>query len=466
MGGPRLDPSVWNLGLPMLAIAACGPIVALGETDGTTSADSNDMDGKDDDDGPDGPGSNTSPSTTMPGTVTVSTTVPTECNYDSDCPPGYRCQYGQCYYDGYCQDGTCCSPECGWYQECYSHYSCPEAQECRYYDCQPLQTETVCESIPFGIEFEIPVVEGNPISLAFIESDGVPGRELLVGGQGITLHRIDGTSAVIDTDSFAYDMRVRDIDLDGDEDIAFVDYNTLTAKVVLNDGMWTTISLDGGSPEALALLDVQGDGRVDVVGASSSDGVLVWVQESPTQWNGPDYMFEPAWDISGGDLDGDGLEDAAVHGYTTSVLFAGLGASMHLPHGIDGNFRRALVGNFGGEPLPGVVTVEGVNQGAIATYWVPPVLQAAGWYTTWWPWRMDYARIGDVNVDGYTDIVGGGTNLAIAWGGPEADGIVCISDVPAPLAPYALAVGDMSGDGRPDIAITDSVSVRVLLRTD
>jgi hypothetical protein len=461
-----LDPSVWNLGLPMLAIAACGPIVAVGDSDGTdSSADSNDVGGKDVDDGPDGPGSNTTPSTTMPGTVTVSTTVSPGCNYDSDCPPGYRCQYGECYYDGYCQDGTCCSPECGWYQECYSHYACPEAQECRYYSCQPLVSESVCESIPFAIEFEIPV-QNNPLSLAFIESDGVPGRELLVGGDGITLHRIDGSSAVVDSESYAYDMRVRDVDGDGDEDVAFVDYNSLQPKIVLNDGMWTKITLEGGAPEALALLDVQGDGRMDVVGTSSADGVLLWIQEAPGVWSGPDSIFEPAWAIAGGDLDGDGLEDAVVHGYATNVLYAGLGASATLHHAIDGNYRLPFVGNFSGEALPGVMTVEAVNQGAIATYWPPSVVESAGWYSTYWPWRMDYARMGDVNVDGYPDIVGSGSNLAIAWGGPEADGIVCVSNVPAPFAPYALAVGDMSGDGRPDIAITDSTTVVVLLRTD
>jgi hypothetical protein len=65
-------------------------------------------------------------------------------------------------------------------------------------------------------------------------------------------------------------------------------------------------------------------------------------------------------------------------------------------------------------------------------------------------------------------VLGGGAQLSIAYGGaePDADTIVCVSAVATPYAPYRLAVGDMSGDGRPDIALSDGSVVHVMLRTD
>lgn len=192
----------------------------------------------------------------------------------------------------------------------------------------------------------------------------------------------------------------------------------------------------------------------------------MWIQDGPMMFTDPSFVFDPSWDIVGGDLDGDGLEDAVVQGYATNVLFAGLGNAMTLYHAIEGSFRRAAIGNFDGAGLPEVITTEPVNQGTIVTTWVSPVIEAAGWYSTWWPFRVDVTRTADVNVDGYMDIVGGTSTMTIAYGGPEADGIACVSNVETPLSPYVFAVGDMSGDGRPDIALSDGVSLYVMLRTD
>lgn len=465
---------MWNLtaglSLPVAMIVGCGPIVAIGGTDGETdTSDETDSDPS----GP-GPGSNTSPTTTSPTTTmttTVSTTSPTECFYDSDCPPGYRCDNNKCYYDGYCYDGCCedgCCNEFGCYEYCSYNFDCQPGYQCHYNQCEILQVETACESVPFGIGFEIPA--GDFVqSLAFIDADGSPERELLVGGDGLILARIDGTTTQIAAGTYPYDIAVRDIDGDGDQDIAMFDGNAGVPRILWNDGVWTPLELPGGAyVESLVLADAEGDGLPDLVGTSSGEGVFMWRNDGGG-WNEPNYYWEPSLSIASGNLDGDTTEDVVVHGYTTYALADGLNSVYELYNGTWGYTSRQLgVGNFNGTGDLDVIGVEYANGGSVVTSFVGPVLQSAGFVSTWWPYMVEVIEVADMNLDGYADVIGGGQTLSIAYGGPEpdADTIVCVSAVASPYSSYRVAAGDMSGDGRPDIALSDGSVVHVMLRTD
>ena len=465
---------MWNLtaglGLPVAVLIGCGPIVAIGETDGSTdTSDETDSDPS----GPSGPGSNTSP-TTSPTTsaTTVMTTSTTECTYDSDCPPGYRCDNNKCYYDGYCADGCCedgCCYEFGCYDYCSYNFDCPSGYQCQYNQCEILQVEAACESVPFGIGFEIPI-PGGVQSLAFIDADGSPERELLVGGDGVTLARIDGTTSQIAEGTYPYDIAVRDVDADGDQDIAIFDANSGAPRIILNDGMWSSVQLPSGPyPEAIVLADVEGDGFPDLVAASSGEGVYMWRNDGSGEWSEPNYYWEPSFSIASGNLDGDTTEDVVVHGYTTYALADGLQSAYELYSGAYGYTARQLgVGNFNGAGDLDVIGVEYSNGGSIVTSFVGPVLQSAGFMSTWWPYVVEVIEVADMNLDGYADVLGGGQQLSIAYGGaePDADTIVCVSSVASPYTPYRVAAGDMSGDGRPDIALSDGSVVHVMLRTD
>jgi hypothetical protein len=464
-----LDTSVWNLGLPaagMAMLIGCGPIVGIGETDGETdTADSTDSDPST---SPETGPSTTSPSTTSP--TTTATTSPTECFYDYDCPPGYRCDNGQCYYEG-CADGCCddgCCYEFGCYTYCNYSTDCQPGYQCHYNMCEVLQQEDACESVPFGIAFDIPV-GGGVSSLAFIDADGTADRELLIGGDGLTLARVDGTTQQIAEGTYPYDLAVEDIDADGDRDIVMADGNSGGARVLVNDGAWTQIELSGtGFIESVVVADVYNDGFVDVIGASSGEGVFVWRNDGPGLWSDAEYVWDASYSVAGGDLDGDGYDDIISHNYTTYALVDSLQSVYELYNGTWGYLRQLGVGNFNGQGDLDVITTEWGNGGAVVTSFVGPVLQSSGFIATWWPYYVEVVEVADVNLDGYSDLIGGGPQLSIGFGGPEpdADTIVCLASIPTPITPYRVAAGDMSGDGRPDLAISDGGSVHVMLRTD
>jgi hypothetical protein len=264
---------------------------------------------------------------------------------------------------------------------------------------------------------------------------------------------------------------VGDVDADGDQDIAVFDGNFGLPRVMTNngDGTWVTLELPGGPySEQIVLADTENDGYPDLVGTSSGEGVYMWRNDGGT-WNEPGYYWDPSFSIAGGDLDGDGTEDIVVHGYTTYALSDGLNSVYELYNGTWGYTARQLgVANFNGSGNLDVIGVEYANGGSVVTSFVGNVLQSSGFVSTWWPYTVEVIDVADVNLDGFADVVGGGPSLTIAYGGaePDADTIVCVSSVPSPYTPYRVAVGDMSGDGRPDIALSDGGVVHVMLRTD
>ncbi|MBL8948537.1 MAG: VCBS repeat-containing protein [Myxococcales bacterium] len=468
MVGPRLDPSLWNLSAPVAlltacgSLLACGPIVAEGDTDsGSASADSTDTSVM----SATSP-STTSPSTTSPSTTSPSTTTPTGCVVDEDCPANYRCDNGTCYYNGYCYD-ECCDPDCGWYNECYYSFDCPTGSQCQYNLCYTLEPETICESVPFGIGFEIPVGTGV-YSMAFIESDGNAERELLIGGSGVTLARIDGTTDLIDPDPFVYDLDVGDLDGDGDQDVVMADGQGNAPRVLFAGNGWTAEEVPAAAvTERVTLVDLDGDGIQEIVTSSGSDDSVVYQYGGPGSW-ASSYAWGPSYFVGSGSLDGDPFEDLLYSGLGVFATFGGFAfESMQLYNGAGNAFQRGAIGNFDGVGDLDVMVTESANGGTVASMWPGSVSQGNGWWSSWWPNPVDVTAAADINGDGFVDVVGGGaTGLTIAYGGAEPDGIVCVSSVPTPYGAYVLAIGDMSGDGRLDIAISDGGTAYVMLRTD
>ncbi|MFO0631237.1 MAG: VCBS repeat-containing protein [Nannocystaceae bacterium] len=462
-----MDTSLWNLGLPTVLIAGCGPIVALGETDTDGSTSQSSAEGE-------GPGSNTSPSTTASTTVSTATTVSTTssgCVNDYECPPGYSCIGGKCYYDGCGGEDGCCL-DFGCYYECYSNYECPQGQVCQYNSCVQLEQEPICESVPFGLA--IPIPTGGAESLAFIDL-GTADRGLLVGSSsGVTLARLDGSVTTIDNQSYAAEIAVRDLDADGDQDVVVADYNSVGPRVLWNDGSWTAMSL----PPAEAVYhvetaDVEGDGFPDVVGFADGGPSWMWPNHGPEGWGDPQYMWDATTSMARASLDGDGFEDTVVHSYATIAIYGGLAfnAAELYAGGSQPPYRMLAAGHFNQSAEDDVVGIEPINGVTVVTMWPGPVLQSPGWWQNVWPWPVYIAESGDLNQDGYTDVVGtdGSPSLTIGWGGPEPepDLFVCVSHFDLATSGVGrIAIGDFTGDGRPDLALTDGLSVTVAARTD
>ncbi len=100
-----------------------------------------------------------------------------ECIAHADCPPGYLCNQGECWYplslDDYSSDP--------YYSPCRTDADCEMLELCEYSDCDSVYTFAPCDAIPSLLPpFEI----SEPVlALAFVDVDDDAAEELVVATQ-------------------------------------------------------------------------------------------------------------------------------------------------------------------------------------------------------------------------------------------------------------------------------------------
>ena len=126
-------------------------------------------------------------------------------------------------------------------------------------------------------------------------------------------------------------VHATDIDLDGDQDVLHASSGFHTITLWLNDGRrnpgWDEQVVGGLVREAKSLTcgDIDGDGRIDVVGGSAyvGNGVMWWRNSggSPIQWQRLpiDAGFGGAHGLQAADIDGDGNTDVVGVSYEGMV---------------------------------------------------------------------------------------------------------------------------------------------------
>jgi hypothetical protein len=235
---------------------------------------------------------------------------------------------------------------------------------------------------------------------------------------------------------------------------------------------YVAISLPA-APDAVAVGDVTGDGRDDVVATTGSDSDPADEFQLFVLAQGPDGLLQPPvrYDTAGtypdrpgsvdiGDIDGDGRPDVAVAIDGVGIeVFPGLpdgtlGAPTLSPHPNSTFLRIGQLDGRGGLDVAAIgwnsdtVTVftdPGGGLDGIATY---PAIHN-GW---------DDLEIGDVNGDGHQDLVvmsgqGFGPNVSIVPGrGDGTFGPTIEQSVYEQVNTHGIGVGDTDGDGRTDIA--------------
>ena len=236
-------------------------------------------------------------------------------------------------------------------------------------------------------------------------------------------------------------IRLGQLNGDGRLDVAGVGWGTNTIGVLLNNGhggLSAPVSypvLHGGYDD-LEIADVTGDGRDDLVVMSgqlyADPNVSVLAQ-----------------------LAGGGFGSATPYVVAPSTNTQGIGVG-----DVTGDGRSDVVASYGGNRPSSAIGVLAQNAGG--------TLAAVRSYPSYdIPEPVDIA---DVDLDGRPDVVvlhGGWDEAGIYR--QQADGTLAPEDLyPIPYAshynPHGLAVGDINGDGSPDIVLADYNDGLVVLR--
>lgn len=289
--------------------------------------------------------------------------------------------------------------------------------------------------------------------------------------------------------SYALVTAVGDLNGDGKPDVAVTNYqaeNTVSVYVNETTASGGTVTLagrqsfaTGASPAGIAIGDIDGDGKLDIVTVNGDETVSVLRNTS----SGGALSFAGKSDFSVGsqpfgvaisDLDGDGRPDLVIDNQndnTISVLkntgsVGNIAFATQITYNTGGVPYDVAVGDLDGDGKPDIVVPDNsdntvsvfrnTSAGGVFSFDVPVVLPAGNFPAT--------VKIADIDGDGKLDIIvanGGGNTFSVFRNiSPGIGNIFFASglDFAAASFPSNAIVTDINGDGMPDVVSSDNNS--------
>lgn len=278
-------------------------------------------------------------------------------------------------------------------------------------------------------------------------------------------------------DDYTYGVAISDMTGDGRADVIVRNYsqNYLLINTGTSPDTWPRLPLGDVNYEttcSLGVGDLTGDGRPDVViGCNSYQTYALLNTGSPSNWipvNLPVTSGDSIWGVAVGDVSGDGRADiVTISQYQQNLVLVNNGGSptnwprvpLGTPASING--RCAAIGDVTGDGRPDVVVGNYqeanyvlVNDGGSPSNWPRVNLSSGPAYQT------TALAIGDVNGDGRPDVTvginGQQSYVAVNNGGsPDSWPRVALGSALTPST-TSIALGDVTGDGRPDVVMANA----------
>lgn len=300
---------------------------------------------------------------------------------------------------------------------------------------------------------------------------------------------------VVATADSPYKVVVADIDGDGKLDILALNRSVNTVSVFRNiatPGSLTTNSFApkadftvGAFPLGIAVRDLDGDGRPEIVTANYTAATVSVLRNTGSAGIIDSNSFAPAIDypvgdgaanLVCGDLDGDGKPDIAVDNYNATFLSvlrntASVGqinsnsfaSRVDLPAII--NCEGIAIGDLDGDGKLDLMTGSSTGGQMLSIY--RNIATPGTLSTNSFQIEVDFAAggrvhttaLGDLNGDGKPDIaltheVSSGMSIfqnASTSGSFTASTLASRVDFSSGSNPWGISVGDLDGDGRPDV---------------